>query len=612
MSYDAEKHRADLYGRLTEELQGMVDYYDDLDIGPHDQDWRWFHKYPAEILMGHIPAGEPMINAAYRHFVDCGRDDVYVCDKARDSIMNWFKICPIPDGPLAGQPLTLDPPLIWMSISLVAWRWSEDIYEEVNGVTNKTRSKGKRRFKESFNLVARKFSKTTWTAAMGLYFLYKGPFKPRGYTFATTLDQAKEVWGAAASMIDLSPHLSRKFRHNKITSNRPIIEMPEKTGTFIAKAGNSDKQDGLNPIFAALDECHAVTDFNTYGVVTSAFGAQEEYCFMIITTAGTVLDGLCTTLHKTAMKVVNPNDEFDIDTMFVAVYQPDKDDDWETEEAWLKANPSTIYGRPSISYLRQEYQKALVSYEQKANFLTKNCNLFVNSADKWLDIDKVRACAHIDLNERDRLKDECYLALDRAVVHDVTSLVALYPDDDGGCTAFWRNIQTEHAIKGADDYLRGIYRKAEEKGHIEVVTDSNTIRTEHIVKLVMEEWDKRPDCQAVFYDPYKMAEPAKILEEKGIPMVAVGQGPSNLSEPAKKFEGLLEDKMFRYNGDGMFDFACTCAVMDITKFNNVAIYKEDYKKEKIDPLISLIICLSGATLKEIDINPYESRGLLSI
>lgn len=599
-----------LYNRLKPETKQLIQEYIDLDIKAKDHDWRWFHKYPAQCLLGEVPACKTIIQAAFRHFKDTERDDIYVCDEATKSIMTWFKFCPIPDGPDAGKPLTLDPPLIWMTVSLIGWRWSDDIYEEIQGQTVKIRSKGKRRFKETFDLVARKFSKTTWAAAMGLYCIKKGPFKPRGYTFATTLDQAKEVWGAAASMIDLSPRFRGEFSHNKITSNKPIITLPKTNGTFIAKAGNSDKQDGLNPIFAVLDECHAITDYNTYGVVTSAFGAQEEYLFMIITTAGTVLDGLCTQLHKTALKVLDPDDEYELDTCFYAIYQLDEDDSWDDEKAWLKSNPSTIYGRPSIQYLRQEYQKAITSYEQKANFLTKNCNMFVNAASKWLDIDKVRACSDVSLMLSDYKHKKCYMSFDRAVTHDVTSLCILFPDDDGGCTVFWFNIQTENAIQNSTDYLRNIYRKAEESGHLRVVTDSQVIRTEHIVTMVKETYDLLPKCEYVFYDPYKMREAAMILDEKGVPMVSVSQGAGNLSEPAKKLEGLIEDKLLRFNGDTMFDFACTCAVMDVTKFNNVAVYKEDWKTEKIDPLIALIINLSGATLQKVDKNIYEKRGML--
>ena len=109
-----------------------------------------------------------------------------------------------------------------------------------------------------------------------------------------------------------------------------------------------------------------------------------------------------------------------------------------------------------------------------------------------------------------------------------------------------------------------------------------------------------------------MKEVARDLEEEGLPMLSVSQGAGNLSEPAKKFESLVEDGMLRYNGDTMFNFACECAVMDGTKFNNVAVYKTDYKTEKIDPLVAVIIALSSATLFSSNSSVYNHKELLVI
>jgi len=606
-------YKLSLLRRLPVRAQNLVAEYSELDISSKAQDWRWFHKYPAGVLTGKIPACKTIIQAAYRHFMDTERDDIYLCEDARKSILAWFKFTPIPDGPQAGKPLTLNPPLIWMSISLIAWRWSDDEYEEIEGEYVQLKYKGTRRYKEAFCLVGRKFSKTTWAAAMGLYCIKKGHHKSRGYTFATTLDQAREVWGAAASMIDLSPRLQTDFHHNKITSNRPIITMPAKDGSFIAKAGNSDKQDGLNPIFACLDECHAITDFNSYGVVTSAFGAQVEYLFMIITTAGTVLDGLCTTLHANGLRALDPNDEdYTVDTTFYAIFQIDKDDDWDDERAWLKANPSSLYGRPSLQYLREEFAKAVNSFEQKANFLTKHCNKFVSGADKWLDLDKVKLCTVDDLNFDDYKHKKCYIGFDRSLGGDVTSLYVLFPDDDGGITIFGFNIQTQQAVKESGNYLQKIYQKAEESGHIRLISDGSRIRNEHVKQLIRDVYKQLPQCEHIAYDPYKMKEVAMDLEEEGLPMLSVSQGPTNLSEPAKKFEELVENQTLRYNGDTMFNFACECAVMDVTKFNNVAVYKTDYKAEKIDPLIAVIIALSSATLFSTNSSVYNHKGLTVI
>jgi phage terminase large subunit-like protein len=53
-------------------------------------------------------------------------------------------------------------------------------------------------------------------------------------------------------------------------------------------------------------------------------------------------------------------------------------------------------------------------------------------------------------------------------------------------------------------------------------------------------------------------------------------------------------------------------MMGMTKKNNMEIYRENDKTEKIDPLIAFIIALSSAILFKVEENIYESRGLLSV
>lgn len=300
------------------------------------------------------------------------------------------------------------------------------------------------------------------------------------------------------------------------------------------------------------------------------------------------------------------------DNYFYCIFEIDKDDDWSDERAWYKSNPALVYGRPSLQYLRDRYNEASLSFAEKVNFLTKHCNLFVNGSDKWLNIDKVKACADPELKFEDYVHRKAYIGFDRSLVTDVTSLYVIFPDEDGGITVFGFNIQTQAAVDDATDYLRQIYGKAESRGDLRIITESNVIRNSHVKMLVKEVYDQLKDCDTIAYDPYKMREVALELEEEGYPMVSVSQGAANLSEPAKKFEALVEDQQFRYNGDTMFEYACTCAVMGVTKFNNVAIYKDDYKNDKIDPLISTIIGLSSATLFSTSASVYNHKGLTII
>lgn len=586
-----------------------ISAYEYPDLKPFDQDWRWCHKYAYDIVTKKIPACKKMIQTAERHFRDLQNPEFEFSEKAAKSIVKWFSFCPIIKGPHAGKPTVLDPSQIFIACSLIGWLWADDVFEvdDYTGVKMQTRFKGKRRYNQLYAQVGRKFGKTTFTAGIKLYLMYKYGQGPRVYSLATKKDQAKEVWNVAKGMIELSPRLKTIFK----TRANDIL-LPKTNGEFKPLASDSNSLDGLDLMAACLDECHAIKDRNLYGVIASAFGANEggEYLFSVITTAGFILDGLCTDLYRNGAAVLSG--QMKQDNYFYCIFEIDKDDVWDDERCWYKSNPALIYGRPSLQYLRDRCKEASASLAEKANFLTKHLNLFVNGADKWLDIEKVRECADPKLRFEDFREKTCYLAIDRSLVHDITSLYALFPDEDGGITIFGFNLQSQAAIDNSTEYLRKIYDRAEHRGDIEIIRDANRIRNERVKTLIRDVYNQLPNCESVSYDPYKMKEVALDLEDEGIPVVSISQGAGNLSEPTKKLEGLIDDRMLRYNGDVLFEYACECAVMDVTKFNNVAVFKTDYKNDKIDPLISVIIALSSATLLTGNNSVYNSKGLTLI
>ena len=92
-------------------------------------------------------------------------------------------------------------------------------------------------------------------------------------------------------------------------------------------------------------------------------------------------------------------------------------------------------------------------------------------------------------------------------------------------------------------------------------------------------------------------------------MLSVSQGTGNMSLPAKKLEGLIKEKQIRYDSD-LFEFACSCALITMTRQNNLMVYRENSKTDKIDPLIATIIALSAATLGKVEKSVYDDRDIL--
>ncbi|UUW39200.1 terminase large subunit [Vibrio phage Artemius] len=591
----------------------FISQFEYPDLKPGDQDWRWCHKYSHDILKGNISACKKMKWAALRHFQDLQREDIYFDEHEADLVVRWFKFCPITDSDdprLLGKPMELDPVQIFMSSSLAAWKWSDDTYDE-DGIP--LTIKGKRRFSQAFCLVARKWGKSSWIANLNLFFMKRILARPRCFTLATKRDQAKEVWSNAWHTINASPQLSRYFQ----TRANEIL-VPSKGGEFRPLASDSKSLDGLNPDIATLDECHAIKDRNLYGVIRSAFGAKTEFLFAVITTAGFILDGLCTDLYKNGESVLDPDKpEITQDNYFYAIYEIDKGDDWSDPKNWYKSNPSLVYGRPSMKMLRDAYTEASMSTEEKANFLTKHCNLFVNGSDKWLDMDLVRACEKSKEYIKEKVESyrkegrKCYAAIDRASVNDICSSTLLFPNDDGGVLLDFVNFIAQEGYQNAGNHLKSVYNKAIEDGDL-VLLRTRTVRNEPIEELIAE-WFEDYNLEAFHYDPWHMREICENMEDKGYTMVAVSQSTGNMSEPAKNLEGLIAEGLMEYNSR-LFEFACENALMGMTRKNNMDIFRDpkNWKTEKIDPLISTIIALSGATLIKNERNIYEDRGLFSV
>lgn len=581
-----------------------LEQYNYPDLKPFDQDWRWCHKYCYQVLNGDVPACKTIKQAAQRHFNDLQRDDIYFDEEAAKSIVLWFKFIPITDGKDAGKPTILLPWQIFVVVSLIAWKWSSTTFDDDG---NELTVSGLRRFNQAFILISRKSGKTTLAAGIMLYLMHKAGFQPRAYSLATKKDQAKLLWNTAKIMIRLSPRLQSIFE-----SRANEILMPNKEGEFKALASDANSLDGLNPITASLDECHAVKNRNLYGVIISAFGAQIEYLMITITTAGFILDGLCTDLYKNGCRVLDPDDDAVQDNYFYAIFQLDKGDDWTDKQSWYKSNAGLVYGLPKMKYLNDRLAEAMMSIEEKANFLTKHCNMFVSGTDKWLDMDLVKECKVSGLNEKwEEYKNrKCYIAIDRARVNDITSIPILFPDDDGGITIFFLNLLPMETLKKVSDYLRSVYNKAVDAGDLTLVTGS-IVRDHHVIEELERLWHELPNCEGIYYDPWKMREVCETLAERNIPTISVSQGTGNMSEPAKKLEGLLIDRLVRYESV-LFEYACSCAMMNMTRKSNMDIFRENDKVDKIDPLIATIIALSGATLFSVEQNIYESRGMISV
>lgn len=480
-------------------------------------------------------------------------------------------------GPLAGKPILLDPWQKFWTAVLYGWRRQRD---------------GMRRFSRAYEEVARKNGKSTWKGPQGAYlFSMDKEAGAEVYAVATTRNQAMTVFKPAFDNIRRwvrrSPGVARSF---KIYAglNHEKVELDDNS-VFLPLPANAENLDGLNPSAILFDELHAQKHRDVWDVMESALGAREQPLLSAITTAGFILDGICTEQRSYLISVLEKK-RVD-DGYFGYVYTLDTDDDPFDERNWAKANPGLGRSK-TVEYMRSQARKAAAMPGAKANFLTKDLNIWCNSADGWFDISVWdKGGNKFDPNIlRGR---RCYGGLDLGSTRDLTAFSLVFPpDEEGGqwyvLLWFWcpqEKIDTQSADDAAP------YEAWKKAGWLTAtqgnVTDYGPVR-DCVLRAV-----KEFDVAEIGFDRWNALQLANELMEQGVPLVEVPQNTGGMYPGSKKLEELVYGGVFQHGGNPVLRW---CASNTALLFDTNGNYRPDKKKSnangRIDGVVATVMALS--------------------
>jgi phage terminase large subunit-like protein len=177
-------------------------------------------------------------------------------------------------GPMAGQPLKLEPWQEFRHGSVFGWKRSET---------------GLRRVQSTYHQVGKKNGKTTDTAVPMLFTqLFDGEAAPQGYCAATTKNQAGLLFKEMKRMIKRSP-LLKQF----MDVSRGAIETAKTDGLIACLSRDGDSSDGINPSFLARDEMHRWTDRELADTIVESMIARAQPIDWVLPPAGQDRASLC-------------------------------------------------------------------------------------------------------------------------------------------------------------------------------------------------------------------------------------------------------------------------------------------------------------------------------
>lgn len=541
-------------------------------------------QYAQSVVSGAIPACRWVQLACQRQLNDLarfkGKDSPYrfnpkLSDRngrgfhPADNLCAFIERLPHVKGPLAGEPISLEPWQVFILTTVFGWVTPDD----------------KRRFRRSYIEVPRGNAKSTLSSAVALYMLaadHEGGAEV--YSLATTRDQARIVFGDAQTMARRSPGFRTRFSVNVGAHNMHVLASGSK---FEALSAEGSTLDGLNIHFGCVDELHAHKTRTVYDVVETGTGKRDNSLLWVITTAGSNRAGICYEVRTFVSKLLDG--VFEDDTQFGIIYGLDDGDDWTSENALIKANPNWgISVRPEI--LGPLQAKAMQLPSAVNNFKTKHLNEWVNADTAWMDMRAWDACADTSLDIDNFIGQPCWIGLDLASKTDIAALILIFahPEIADAYLTFGKYYLPEDTVHGAGNSQYSGWMRIDRL----TVTPGNVIDFSWIEADLLD-MASRFAIQAVAFDPFQATQLSTRMLAEGLPMIEVRPTVLNFSEPMKILEALVLQKKLAHDGDPVLTWMASNVVAHLDVKDNIYPRKER-PENKIDGIVALIMALSRA------------------
>lgn len=540
-------------------------------------------RYARGVLSGRIPACSLVKKACERQLDDLDRygdGKRFIYDgEAGDRICWFIEHLTHVKGELAGQEIKLEPWQVFILHTTFSWKTTEGI----------------RRFRRVYIEVPRGNGKSSLSSGVALFCLC-GDREPGAevYSFATTRDQAKIVFGDAKEMARQNSKLKRAFDLQVLATS---LYVPKTNSYFQAKSAEGSTLDGLNTHLAVIDELHAHKTRAVYDVVETSLGKRRNSLMWVITTAGFDTAGICYEVRSFVKQILNK--EAQDESQFGIIYGLDEGDDWTSEEALQKANPNWgVSVRPEIITSLQA--KAIARPSAANNFKTKHLDVWCSAASSWMDMPAWNLCRRsIALSDFEGF--DCYMGLDLGAKNDLTAKVLVFPVEENGRLNYYV-FGTYYAPRAA--LLKSgnsQYDGWETLGYLKVtegaVTDFNQIEAD-----ILEDCS-RFRVKSVAYDPWQATQLATRLSDNDVPMVEYRNTVQNMSDPMKWLEALVQDKRLIHEGDPALTWMMGNVVAKRDFKDNVFPRKEVYEN-KIDGAVALIMAL-GLCVNEENAGAFQ-------
>ena len=527
--------------------------------------WTKARNYCEGVSNGSIICNDNIRLAVKRHEKDLQRSDLEWKPEAVERVFKFFSYLYVDEN----KPFVLEPFQAFIILALFG------LYFKGTDI---------RKYLYAFLFIGRKNGKTTFSAALQLYFMLgDGITFPSSILVAGSQQQANDTsFRALREMIKCSPALDSRLE--AMQSNRIVFKDKSRYGWCKTVPAITDRLEGLNPTTCILDEIHTYKDAQKFNVIKNALGTKQNPMLFLISTAGYGKDSFCAQLVATGRNVlrgISTDDRF-----FYLLYELDEKDDINDESTWIKANPA-LGSLLDLKLFRDQFHTNKSIPSLLDDFVTKRFNLFLEENSQWIETN-VLLDAFKPVDDEYLKTLPCYIGVDLSSTRDLTSVVCLF---DAG-TRFYAKSYF-FFVKAGDNSLR--------KGNIDInawindgyIKPCNTPTIDYdLVKQTILNLNATYNVMGLFYDPWHFDRLLNEVKDAGIWCVPIAPGVKNFDPAIRFLESLFYEKRITIETNKCMTW----------NFRNVVVWKDmngnmrpnkNESADAIDGVISLLNCVSG-------------------
>ena len=525
-----------------------------------------YYKYAEDIVSGRIVSGQLMIKSCQRFLDDLKRKDLIFREDKVDRAISFMQMFRHFKGKHSGQQFILEPWQTFIVANLLGFYWLD----------------GHRRFTNGYLQVARKAGKTAFAAALCLYYLCAdGEDGAEVDLCANSREQAKLAY-------EFCYYFSKQLDPNgkELRPYRDRIFMDVNASKLLTFASDVTRIDGFNSSMALVDEFHSAKNQQLRDLMKSSQGMRKNPMLLTITTSGFDKTLPCYQLRCTCVDILNGLKTDD--SMFVAIYELDAEDDWTDSNNFIKSNPN-LGVTVTEKYLKEQITSAINNPSDAVSVMTKNLNMWCDSSEVWIPENNLAKCIKkFDIEEI--FKGEyAYVGVDLAAVSDLTVVSYAAKKDD--IIYFFSDFYLpEDTVKTSPN--KDLYREWIKGGWLKV-TPGNVTDYEYITKDIKKN-NELMNIWQINYDRWNSVQWAISAEnEHGLPLYPYSQTCGSFNQGTREMERLILSEKVVIYPNPIVSYCFRNVKLRRDGNDNIKPDKKGAQIKKIDAVISMIEALAG-------------------